>query len=584
MVLALLVGITPVLLAYLVPHHPPAPLVPRHPPAPRRRAPVAAQEAPALELEFPLPLSPAQKLQRAASFWVQVLPVIGSYLRLYSEFQVRERVLGECLDEEQCEVLWEDEHDKGAAVLSRAINDLKGFYVKTGQIIASRQDLFPRQYTDALSGLTDMLDPMPVELVRAVVKQELLHEGEAFEDVFSSFDVEPLGAASVAQVHRATLSAKYGGREVAVKVQRPAIEPKLLGDVANLKNLARWFRNNEAIPVDYYVVFSELEAQLADEFDFVKEAAAMERIGDLLASTIDGLPCAPPLLTPRPVAGLVTRRVLVMDYLRGEPLSRAVETMRARGIDPDGPEARLFGRRLLTALTEAFGRTILESGFFHADPHPGNIFVMDDGSIGLIDFGQVKQISGRARLTLAEVMLALAERRSDTDPDDLATISRLALELGVKLKPGSPAEGPAATAMWLFDGSATTLPGGFDTGELSPNSPVQVLQSFPQDLVLVGRSTVLIKGIAARLNVTWSLANQWAPIARKVLAPPSPLRAGGGGAGGKVRLRTVLAFFAQWLRGKVASAAMLLPAPLRRWLAAAALRRAERDAVVRDGV
>ena len=118
--MVLLIGVG--LLAFLAPHHPPTLLVPRHP---RRRIPVAAQEAPALELEFPLPLSPAQKLQRAASFWVRVLPVIGSYLRLYSEFQVRERVLGECLDEEQCEVLWEEEHDKGAAVLSRAINDLK---------------------------------------------------------------------------------------------------------------------------------------------------------------------------------------------------------------------------------------------------------------------------------------------------------------------------------------------------------------------------------------------------------------------------------------------------------------------------
>jgi len=92
---------------------------------------------------------------------------------------------------------------------------------------------------------------------------------------------------------------------------------------------------------------------------------------------------------------------------------------------------------------------------------------MEDGAIGLIDFGQVKQISGRERLTLAEVMVALAERESDDNPDDLATISRLALELGVKLRPGSPKEGPAATAMWLFDGKTETLPGGFDTGELS---------------------------------------------------------------------------------------------------------------------
>ena len=135
---------------------------------------------------------------------------------------------------------------------------------------------------------------------------------------------------------------------------------------------------------------------------------------------------------------------------------------------------------------------------------------MEDGSIGLIDFGQVKQISGRERLTLAEVMVALAERESDDNPDDLATISRLALELGVKLRPGSPKEGPAATAMWLFDGKTEKLPGGFDTGELSPNSPVTVLQSFPQDLVLVGRSTVLIKvrvrvRVRARVTLTLTL-------------------------------------------------------------------------------
>ena len=99
--------------------------------------------------------------------------------------------------------------------------------------------------------------------------------------------------------------------------------------------VARYFRNVEAIPVDYYVVFSELEAQLADEFDFVKEAAAMERIGDALCTSDDGLPCSPPLVTPRPVAGLVTRRVLVMDYLPGEPRPRVT----AIGPTVTGPTA-----------------------------------------------------------------------------------------------------------------------------------------------------------------------------------------------------------------------------------------------------
>ena len=133
----------------------------------------------------------------------------------------------------------------------------------------------------------------------------------------------------------------------------------------------------------------------------------MDRIYHTISRTYDDLPTEPPLVVPRPVPGLVSKRVLVMDYLKGVPLSRAREEMIKKGIDPKSPEAKLFNRRLLRALTDVFGRCILETGFFHADPHPGNIFVLDDDSVGLIDFGQVKQISGRNRETLAKVMIAL---------------------------------------------------------------------------------------------------------------------------------------------------------------------------------
>ena len=214
------------------------------------------------QLEFPPEASALVQLQRGLTFAGRALPIVASYLSLYTSFGFRERVLGQCLDEEECEVLWEDEHTRGSEAFASVINELKGFYTKTGQIIATRQDLFPRQYTEALSGLTDLVDPMPASLVRAVVTQELLHDSESFEDVFTEFDDEPLGAASVAQVHRAVLTKAYGGGEVAVKVQRPAIEAKLLGDVAALKALAKTFRGLEALPVDYYTVFAELEAQV----------------------------------------------------------------------------------------------------------------------------------------------------------------------------------------------------------------------------------------------------------------------------------------------------------------------------------
>ncbi|KAJ1623433.1 ABC1 family-domain-containing protein, partial [Pavlovales sp. CCMP2436] len=450
------------------------------------------------EIEYPGPLSGPQRLLRAATFWSRALPIVFSYLQLQASFNVRER-MGETLDEAAMELEWDAQHTMGAAKLKETIETLMGFYVKTGQIIAARVDLFPRQYTDALSGLTDYVDAMPASLVKRVIEQELLTGTETFSDVFQWFDDEPLGAASIAQVHHARLTHKYGGMEVAVKVQRPAIEPKLLGDIANLKALAKPLRSVPSIPVDYYVVFSELEAQLADEFDFVKEVR-----------------------TPLPVANLVTRRCLVMEYMDGIPLSRAKAQMEKRGIDPDGPEAQLFALKLLRALTDAFGRSILETGFFHADPHAGNLFVMKDGSIGLIDFGQVKQISGRAREALAKVIVALADRKSDDDP-------------------------------------AT-----YDMGELSPNSPVMELQSFPQDLVLVGRATVLIKGIAARLGVKWSLAREWAPIARSVLEqqrnPPRP---------GRTRFRAVLRTMREWCKGRAEKVATRLSPALRRRLASA---------------
>lgn len=263
--------------------------------------------------------------------------------------------------------LWGELHADGAVKLCERIEDLKGFYVKTAQIISSREDLFPREYTEALSGFTDNFEPMPASLAKAVVKQELLNRNEEFKDVFVEFDETPLGAASVAQVHRAVLSEKYGGGEVAVKIQRPSIESKLLGDVANLKAIAKVFRNVDALPLDYYTVMAELEKQLADEFDFVAEAVSMDRIYNSLTRSPDGAKITElPIVMPRPVAGLVSKRVLVMDFLKGVPLSRAREEMMKKGIDPDSPESKLFGKKLLKALTFVFGRNILETGFFHA--------------------------------------------------------------------------------------------------------------------------------------------------------------------------------------------------------------------------
>jgi aarF domain-containing kinase len=523
------------------------------------------------DVEFPPPLSKVDRLKRAAKFWSTAVPIVLSYYSKSAEIQAAKAFKGTELTPEEEEIIWEEQHAKGAQKLADIITSLKGFYVKTAQIIASRRDLFPKEYTEALSDFTDNVDPLPTPLIKAVVVKELLNRGEVFEDVFQEFDEVPLGAASIAQVHRAVLTEKYGGKEVAVKIQRPSIESKLMGDIANLKALSKAFRDNDALPLDYYTVFSELEGQLQDEFDFVAESVAMDRVYDTVTKDENGMPCASPIVLPRPVPGLVSKRVLVMDYLEGVPLSRAAEEMLKKGIDPDSPEAQLFGRKLLRSLTDVFGRCILETGFFHADPHPGNIFVLKDGSIGLIDFGQVKQISGRARETLAKVMIALDDRESDTNPDDLDKIGNLALELGVELNEDAQQEAAAAVAMWLFDGSVDNLPGGYDKGELSPNSPVKELMSFPQDLVLVGRSSILIKGLSNRLNIPWSLSKEWAPTARRVIegnkADVSMIK-----ENDKVRFRDVVNVLKTWSGGKASRAVTKLPTPLRSKVAGLALR------------
>lgn len=527
------------------------------------------------EVEFPPPLSSWDRTKRAATFYSTAVPIIANYYGLIGNLKIQELFGTKQFSEEEIETLWANLHEDGAVKLSKVVTELKGFYVKTAQIIASRQDLFPEQYCEALNGFTDNLDPMDASLAKAVVATELLNRDEKFSDVFSEFDDEPLGAASIAQVHRAVLTEKYGGREVAIKIQRPSIESKLLGDVANLKAVSKRFR--DALPLDYYTVMCELEKQLADEFDFVAEAVAMDRIYQALSRSMDGTELTePPIVLPRPVPGLISKRVLVMDYLKGVPLSRAKEEMERRGIDPDSPEAKLFGRKLLKALTASFGRNILETGFFHADPHPGNIFVLENGDIGLIDFGQVKQISGRSRETLAKVMIALDERIGDERPEDLDRIGKLALELGVTLNDDAQDEAPAAVAMWLFDGATKVLPGGYDLGELSPNSPVKELESFPQDLVLVGRSSILIKGISDRLNIPWSLAKEWAPIARDVLDVNSGKKKVTSPSKDRVRFRSVLSTFKNWSKGRAKKIAMKLPSSIRSRLAAYIVKREER--------
>jgi hypothetical protein len=174
-------------------------------------------------------------------------------------------------------------------------------------------------------------------------------------------------------------------------------------------------------------------------------------------------------------------------------------------------------------------------------------------------------------------MVALADRVGDDRPEDLEKIGNLALELGVELNEDAQDEAAAAVAMWLFDGSTEKLPGGYDLGELSPNSPVKELKSFPQDLVLVGRSSILIKGISNRLGIPWSLAKEWAPIARDVLdVKAGKVEANAASGENRVRFKAVLSMLKQWGKGRASRLGRSLPTPIRSRLASLIVKMEER--------
>ena len=478
----------------------------------------AAAASPSLE---DAPLSPKERVVRALTFWGRVVPILGAYkaVELSADLPAPVRLavgltgLELPSSEEETEKAYEELHEWGSVRLEDTIQELKGFYVKTGQVISTRVDLFPEQYTSRLSSLQDSLDPMPASVVREVVERELL-QGEPLDTIFSSFDDEPLGAASIAQVHAATL---LDGRRVAVKVQRPNCEPKLKGDVGNLKKFSKALSN--ALPIDYYTVFCELERALYGELDFLQESQAALKVHASVSHTADGAPADPAVVVPLPVPGLASRRVLVMDYIPGTALNRLSATLKERGIEPGSPESELAGRRILTQLTEAFGRMMLGAGFIHGDPHPGNIFVMEGARVALIDCGQVKQISTEYRLKLAQAILSVNEWQTTGGSPELVEKAKASMaDFGVTFVDDAPDEAAAALALLLFGDSDAPMPGGFSNVELDPNSPIKSIASFPQELVLLGRATILIKGIAKRLGIKWSLAAKWKGAAEQALA------------------------------------------------------------------
>jgi len=282
-------------------------------------------------------------------------------------------------------------------------NDLESLgptFIKLGQILSSRADLLPPAYLDALSRLQDNIEPFPYEEVERTIRQEL---GVRISHAFVEFERLPIAAASLGQVHRAVLR---GGREVAVKVQRPGIRELIEQDLATFHDIAKVIDRLGAVRnVDAGRVLEEFRRALLAELDYREEARNLVTIARQLRDFEN-------IVVPLPVEDYTTGRVLTMDYIAGTKIT-AVSRVEWTEVD---------GSTLAEDLLSAYLQQILIDGVFHADPHPGNVLLTPDRRLALIDLGMVGRISAHAQEQLFKLILAIAEGRGDDAADVLVAI------------------------------------------------------------------------------------------------------------------------------------------------------------------
>jgi predicted unusual protein kinase regulating ubiquinone biosynthesis (AarF/ABC1/UbiB family) len=308
---------------------------------------------------------------------------------------VKESGLDETLEAEQ------RVSPKEAAKASELADDLEKLgptFVKLGQLLSTRVELLPRAYLEALARLQDKVEPFAFDEVEKIVSSEL---GVRMSKAFSDFDVTPMAAASLGQVHRARLR---DGRQVAVKVQRPGIRDAMLQDLDAFEEIAEFLDNHTAAGKRYEFcqMLDQFRKSLLRELDYRQEASNLTTIGAHLQDFER-------IVVPAAIPDYSTSRVLTMQYVHGKKITDL------------SPLARMEfdGDALAEELFHAYLQQILVDGFFHADPHPGNVFLTDDYRIALIDLGMVGRIMPGLQEQLLQLLLAIAEGRGD-DAADIA--------------------------------------------------------------------------------------------------------------------------------------------------------------------
>lgn len=291
--------------------------------------------------------------------------------------------------------------------LAKDLEKLGPTFIKLGQLLSTRADLLPGPYLEALERLQDHIEPFPYEEVERIVSGEL---GVRISKAFADFDPAPLAAASLAQVHKAHMR---DGRAVVVKVQRPDIRDLIVGDLEALGEIAHFLDQHTELGRRYEFdnMLVNLRKSILHELDFTVEANNLHTISENLAEFDN-------IVIPEPIDDFTTTRVLTMEFITGKKIT-ALNPLRLLEID---------GGLLADELWSAYLKQFLVDGIFHADPHPGNVFITDDDRVALLDLGMVGRVTRTFQDNLLRLLLAISEGRGE-----------MAAEAAIRM--GEPKEG-----------------------------------------------------------------------------------------------------------------------------------------------
>lgn len=347
-------------------------------------------------------------------------------------------------------------------------------FVKAGQILSMRSEILPQSYCDALAKLRTHANPMPYQTVLDTLESEY---SRPIDEVFSSIDRHPLGSASLAQVHHATL---VTGEDVAVKVQRPGAREMMAQDIEIMRSVMKWASRLLGAwqVVDLQGVVEEIWASFRSETDFLEETRSLQEFREFTAS-YRYMDC------PRVYPRWCTRRVVVMDYVRGIPLGHTGE------LEAEGYDLQEIG----TKLVDNYSAQILDEGFFHADPHPGNIIVRD-GKIVLIDLGMTGRLTSRMRSLLRGMIFALAKGDSVELENSLLSLARLKKSTG-----GVDRAALLNDINDIVDGFGTIDLAELDVGQFVMSLFQMVERNgleLPGSVTLVARALVTLEGTLTR--------------------------------------------------------------------------------------